>query len=618
MDKSYCVLIRSIILLAITLAGAPLLHAQRYYEANNVLLNEQLAYKEVESRQKMLNGLNTCMKVLSYLNYSDRRADRVLSGIDAFEPYRDKTIRNIDITILEPYGVSIDNPFNNHLTKFQKFANNVQIGTREWVVQNDVLFKEGEKVNPILFADTERNLWERGTFKDLKIFVHEVDENPDEVDVVIVVQDRWSWNIYANAGMDRINTGVQFKNFLGLPHTINQGIALNYRKDNLYTVYGGYYYQNINRSQVDVGVSYKYENFKKGAELEVVRQFYSAKPQWAGHLIADFYKENATASTLTANTVATNVMYNSQDVWLARSMKLPGAVGKKFELLRFIVSARFERMHYIQRPFTRSEDGAYSYFNHHNYFVSFGLANWDYYQDRNVYYINRAEYFTKGFNIAFIGGLNTDEELGNRFYSGLRFEYGKNFPKFGYLYFDYTYGGYTKRNEYQQILGRLKTIYYSRLFKVGKTHVRQLITTITNMGFNRPLGKEIIVNNTNGVRGLFSNYKRGNTTFALSLETDFNADFKVLGFSSCLYFFADWAFLSNKELQLSRNFTQAYGLGLRLRNMDMGIDYIEISFAYYPGLNVPEQKPYNIIGHYENDRAPTKNNLFVPTVLEAE
>jgi hypothetical protein len=618
MVKNYFFLLRAVVCMAVAVMVSLPLFAQRVYDAPGQLRTEQLAYKQVESRQKMLNGLNTLMKVVGYLNYSDRSADRAVSGVEVFEPYRGKEIRNVDVRILEPYGVSIDNPFNNQLTKFQKFANKVQVGTREWVVRNDLQFKTGETVDPILFADTERNLWKRGTFKDLKIFLHTTDEDPGMVDVIVVVQDRWSWNIYANAGMDRINAGVQFKNFLGLPHSIQQGVMLNYRKDNLYTVYGGYSYNNINRSQVDMAVEYTYENFTKGVELNIERDFFSAKPQWAGHLFADFYKESATASTLTSNTVKTNTMYNSQDVWLARSMKLPGAVGRKFELLRFIVSARYERMHYIARPFTRSEDGAYSYFNHSNYFLSFGLANWDYYQDRNVYYLNRAEYFAKGFNIAFIGGFNDDEELGKRFYSSVRFDYGHYFNKVGYLYFDYTYGGYTKKDAYQQALSRLKTVYYSQLYKLGKTHVRHVITTITNMGFNRPLGKEIIVDNSNGVRGLFSNYKRGNTSFALGLETDFNADFKVLGFTSCLYFFADWAFIGKSELNLTNKVTQAYGLGLRLRNMDMGIDYIEISFAYYPGLNVPEQKPYNIIGDYKNDHALIKNNLFVPEVLEAE
>lgn len=605
-------------MLAITLAGAAPLLAQKFYEVNNLLLKEQLAYKEVESRQKVLNGLSSVVNALGYLHYSDRTADRVLSGIAAYEDYRDKTIRTVSIKILEPFGVSIDNTYNNNLTKFQKFANSIQITTREWVIKNDLLFKPGERLNPVLIADTERNLWQRGTFKDLKIIVHTADEDPGLVDILVLVQDRWSWSVFTSVTMTSIGTGIQFQNLAGLPQGFKQGVSLNFRKDNLYTVFGSYSYDNIAGSRVDASIYYQYENFAKGMEVDVQRKFFSAKPQWAGHIKGSFYKQSALASTLVTNTVATNIMFNTQDLWLARSVKLPGALGERQELLRLIISSRFERMHYIKRPFAISADGAYSYFNYNNYFLSIGLANWDYYQDRNVYYINAAEYFTKGFNIAFIGGLNDDEQLGKRFYSGVRFDYGKNFPKFGYLYFDYTYGGYTKRNEYQQILGRLKTVYYSHLFKVGKTHVRQLITTITNMGFNRPLGKEIIVNNNNGVRGLFSNYKRGKTTFALSLETDFNADFKVLGFSSCLYFFADWAFLGNKEVLLARNFTQAYGMGLRLRNMSMGIDYLEISFAYYPGLNVPEQKPYNIIGTDVNDRALLQNNLFVPTILEAE
>ena len=112
-----------------------------------------------------------------------------------FEPYRGKIIRNIDIKVIDPYGITIEKPQNEHYNKFQKFANRIQIKTKDWVVRNDLLFKTGERVNPVLFSDTEKNLWERSTFKDLKIFMLPVEGSDELTDVVVMVQDMWSWSL---------------------------------------------------------------------------------------------------------------------------------------------------------------------------------------------------------------------------------------------------------------------------------------------------------------------------------------------------------------------------------------------------------------------------------------
>jgi hypothetical protein len=44
-------------------------------------------------------------------------------------------------------------------------------------VKNDILFKEGDKVNPLLFADSEKLLWDRKKFKDIRIVLFEDDKN---------------------------------------------------------------------------------------------------------------------------------------------------------------------------------------------------------------------------------------------------------------------------------------------------------------------------------------------------------------------------------------------------------------------------------------------------------
>jgi len=157
--------------------------------------SDERPHLQVPLKDKIVKGLNKALVYISYLNYSDRTTDRVFTGPAEFEPYKGKIIRKIEIKILDPFGVTLENTVAGHYTRFQKFANSIQFKTREWAVKNELLFRAGERVVPIQFADTEKNLWQGGTFKDLKIYVVPVDDDEDKVDVLMVLQDRWSWSI---------------------------------------------------------------------------------------------------------------------------------------------------------------------------------------------------------------------------------------------------------------------------------------------------------------------------------------------------------------------------------------------------------------------------------------
>ncbi|HWB64969.1 MAG TPA: hypothetical protein VG603_15735, partial [Chitinophagales bacterium] len=87
---------------------------------------ETLATKR---KRKANEVLNKALVYLSYLNYSDRTYDRVLKGIDKYEPYRAKIIGRITISILQPFGVTIDRPQPEKISKVEKFANKVQFKT---------------------------------------------------------------------------------------------------------------------------------------------------------------------------------------------------------------------------------------------------------------------------------------------------------------------------------------------------------------------------------------------------------------------------------------------------------------------------------------------------------
>ncbi len=592
--------------------------AQSPYDDEVCLDKTVKQLRREDQKRKLVEGMDKTLIIASYLNYSDRTVDRIITGKDAFEPYRGKLIRNIDVKVIQPYGVTIEKPEGNKFSRFQKFANSIQFKTKEWVVRNDILFKEGDEVNPIIFADTERNLWERRTFKDLKLFIIPVDGSDNLVDVLVMLQDRWSWGVNFSVQFEKVTAGIQFKNLFGLPQSFSSDLALNYRKDNLYTVSGIYQYSNIKHSQIDISASYKYSSLNKGGKISINRDFFSANSKWAGHINAGIYRESASVPNLLASSIATNVFYNTQDIWLATSIKMPGLSKGRFDLVRLILSGRMKRYDYMSRPFVRSPDGTQTFINRTYFLGSIGFANWDYYVDHSVYHLDQAEYFSKGLNGALIGGFDYDEELQKRFYAGFQLDYGKRLGKIGYLDTRASYGGFIKKNSYQQVLFKLSEKFYSAPVKLGpKFMMRNFISAGINLGFNRPIGRELVVNSTNGLRGIYQNYIRGSRSYVFNFETAVYPTFKILGFSSAAFMFADIAIVQNGSAS-AYQLSQGYGVGVRLRNLKFGIDYFELTFAYYPDLKIPQLKPFSFMADFRNQRAIDQSNLFEPNVLSPE
>ncbi|MFN8308979.1 MAG: hypothetical protein U0T73_03360 [Chitinophagales bacterium] len=568
--------------------------------------------KTDEKRKKILKGLNKSFQFLAYLNYSDRRVDRPLDGIGVFEAFRGKTINRVDVRVLYPYGINLDSPNVYHPTKFQKFANSTQFRTRNWVIENELLFHPGEEVDPIAMADSERNLWAKNIYKDVKFVVTMIDSNT--VDITVLIRDKFNWSIASNIDYDKFTLGAEMRNVLGLPHQIGAYLSLNFRPDNLYTVSGTYSYNNIKSSFIDATAYGSYDKFQQGGGISIKRKFFSSKPQWAGHFKFNYYNQNQSAPALLSNPIPTKVQYNTVDFWMAKSFKFPGAFGERFPMLRLIGSTRFYRIDYVRRPYMHNESRSQNFVDQTTMLGSIGFARWDYYVDHRVYGLGPAEYFTKGLNAALIAGFQQDEELQERFYSGFALEYGKFFNKTGYLLTQVKYGGFSKPKEYQQVLLQWKNNFYTLPMKMGKCHVRQFFTTDINLGFNRPYGKEIVVNQYNGITGLYSTSLRGARSFAFNYEVDFLADFKVLGFNSSVFVFSDLVLLQQASVK-SNYFQSSVGFGLRLRNLNFGIDFLQIMFAYYPNLNVPEARQYNVLGNYLNDRLPARNDLFLPNIL---
>ena len=581
----------------------------------NIAKKDTTTHKKT-AKQKAEKILNKTLHIISLLNYSDRTFDRTFSGIEAYKSYEGKEIERIDVDILPPFGVSIEKPTTTQFTKFQKFANRIQFNTKERIVRNDLLFNEGEKLIAQKFTDTEKNMWHDGIYKDLRILVLP-SEDTSKVIVKVTVQQRWSWSVSTSARFDQAVLGIEFKNIGGFPQRLTQQVAANYRKDNPYSIYGEYEYINIRRSRINVYGEYIYQLLEKGAKVEVSRNFYSSESRWAAHFFTGLYRNEAVVPNLLADAIPGRTFYNFQDIWAAYALPLE-AQDKKGDIRKIVFAARYYRQNYTQRPFSISNDGSIRFLNRHYVLGSIGYATWNYFQDREVFLNGGSEYFPLGLNFSLTFGTDYDEKYGARFYHNFRASYAAAIPKLFYFTTGVSIGSYFNGNEFQQKLFR----YHLRMF-TNKVHFgkkiffRQFLHFRANIGYDRPKDRLLILNDNNGMRGVFTSQFSASKIYSLTLESVLYGNFKVLGFTGSVAVFADLGWLQNEQPHQIKAI-QGIGASLRLRNLSFGIGYFDFSVVFYPHLLQTTQKPYAAMLTPEMLKGIYQENLFEYKSLEPE
>jgi hypothetical protein len=565
--------------------------------------------------KKAQRGIKKTIHYLAFTQYNDPKVDRPLQGPDAYKAIQGKKIHSITIDIVYPFGVDLEHPENYHPTKFQSFANKTQNQTRTWVIKNELLFQEGDTVDPLAFSDTERNLWLKNVYKDIRFVISEVGN--DGVDVVIYIRDRWNWSLLTDLDFSRISTGPQIINLGGIPQQLGVQAAFNYQLNNPYTITANYSYSNIAATHIDAFVTGRFDNLQRGGQIFINRPFFSAKTEWAGHVILNYYNEEYVSLDPEAPAILAPNKTNNQDFWIAKAFGLPtDRLTKKFPKYRLIAAARMVRNGYPDRPYIYNSDGTISFLNQTYILGAIGFAQWDYYVDHNIYTLVQAEYFPKGLSGALIGGFQDDELLQRRTYVGAAFQYGYYFKNIGYFLTQYKFGGFPVFNNYSQLLIDWRNTFYTIHQRAGRASMREIFNLYGKWGYDRPFGRDITVDNFTGLRGLYTDELRGNTTYALDIEVDFFDPKKILGFNTSMFVFTDLAIIQQDVTD--NTFQSGVGIGFRFRDISLNIPFIQIMFAYYPGLNIPMQNPYNLLGSSNNDRQLRNRDLFEPTILTVD
>ncbi|HEX3007429.1 MAG TPA: hypothetical protein VHO90_07415, partial [Bacteroidales bacterium] len=496
-----------------------------------------------------------------------------------FTPHQNKIIRNISFEQLNAFGPTVNDTAHYPLNWIERTGNKLHFKTKEYLLRNNLIIKEGEPLDPLKLADNERLLREAPYLHDAKIFVKETTPESDSVDIYIVVKDVWSTafdlkldNLYGG------NFSLWDKNIFGFGHEIENTMYWNGKESPNLGYEGAYSVPNIGGTFIRGKTFYlnKFGNETYGLSFD--RDFYTPNIKYAGGL-------SITRTTKLDNfsypdtTIVHPVGYTKSDFWLGRSLPLPNYNLKSRKNIS--LTFRMTNTYITQRP-SLTETQFYNYHNRTLYLSSLTFTNQSYYKSNLIYNFGRTEDIPYGLKLEITGGFETNE-FKNRSFAGARVDWATFMQKLGYLYLNAGHEGFTNEDKkVEQGVFYAQMRYFTPLLKYRKMKFRHFIDINYTKGVNRYQDEYLTINDKYGLNGLINDSIRGNERFNMRFESVCFSPFYFYEFRFVFFSSVDFSLFGKNKDVWSNKLYSGLSFGVRIRNERLVFNTLELRFHIYP------------------------------------
>lgn len=514
--------------------------------------------------------------------------------------YKDQYIvKSISIEVLSPGGRDILDTSRHTNSLIDRMVNHTHINTRTYAVRQFLLFKENDTINRLYITDSERLLRRNLKIRDARIIAKPAKNG--EYDITVIIQDLSSLNFGIGSVNDLNTYTIQERNFLGYASTV-QG-SVNYYKDK-YDSYALFYEDpSIYNTYADLLVSYSSadSNYTNGARLN--RNFSSGTFSWAGG--GGFLKKNANRYFYNGSTITGS--YNSSayqsDIWAGKSFRLNFDEDKSDNSIKdFVVTARYINLYESTRNIIPPPDNSvFTLLNRtgNKFLLSYGLTYRRYYKDSYIFRFKYSEDIPEGFMFSILSGKSFNNFYPDNYYLGFTTGIANN-NRIGYFNATFQYiRSISDYYIYNNTVHSLKIFYLSPLLLKKRWKDRVILTSNFRQIGNDVAFDRFYIGNDDGFLNLNSRVLSGLTKTSFIINNITYTPYKPFGFYIGFFAYAAFANLSPiRDITIGSKWYQSYGVGLLLRNENLLVNSIRISFSYYPGFPATTYK-FNPVWIYD-------------------
>ncbi len=484
-----------------------------------------------------------------------------------FERWKGKTIRHINVDCLDVFPPDSTDSRKNVIILVKKAGNGVHLKTREWVIRDNLLFQEGDKLSAKILRRNIAYLRSFNYLSEVQFFIISTKKNSDSVDVLVVVRDKFSINLKGQyVSKSKFRLLIDDRNFLGLGNQIKNEIRVDSKSQKPIGWESYYSIPNIRRTFIkgELGYSDLTGYNRKSAALS--RPFLFPVLHAAGGAdITETYVHAPVDTTATDRIVlggwsgycvkgspgpANQYIYAAlalQQTWFKKRPEVGLTYGKLWHESLLILSSlavtqsEYKRLPYMN-SFLENEDIPVGFMHEYLFGQEFG-------------------------------------EFRNRQFLGLRGARGVALENSSFLYLKGGIESFIYKTNLEQGVIVFEPLYITPVRKIGRFHTRTFIRQRIILGFKRFPGETLNLSTDPYFRGYRNLY--GRNLIAMGAEKDFVAPWDVIGFSIAFFGFIDGVMVADSRTAPDNDdllFTE--GIGIRLRNPYMIWKSIEMRIAF--------------------------------------
>jgi hypothetical protein len=526
---------------------------------------------------------------------------------EAFIPYRNMIIRNINVKVLPPFGFDVRSDSAPQLNFLRRAGNNSHINTRSVIIRNNLMFKRGERLDPLVTAESEAFLRSLEYVNDVHIRVDSL--NGGDADITVVVRDNWSIGASLLDLSSKIDFDVFDCNFLGLGNSIGLRAIFNIKN-------GGkgfgveYGYSNFMKTFINVNASHTDNIVSKNTGFSIERPL-QKNLDFFGQISYRQFSVNLKYVAWDSVSPTFNSDFSATVGFALRPSKHRSA---------YVVSARiFERnpeYRQVPRPDNRQ---IFQHVRNKMAIVQLSMFRQRYFREQMVNNFGKTEDFAYGHNVSMQAGFSRWPQFGiTGLYASLKASFNRKL-KAGSIFVEGSLSSFFDRDgrPYEGVL-KFRTEMFSKLYSAGTFSARNFLSIDYTKRLTPVAGFRNYYLSFGELASMKIRNREGEPPATQRLmfkaEADVFSPFTVLGFRFLFYAFYDlgWTAATGENLLNRRNIYWGGGVGIRIRNDLLVIRTLELKAGFYPRLN---QSGFNNFVNF-NSSIPNKSPSFVPKYPE--
>ncbi|MBV7529998.1 hypothetical protein [Chitinophaga sp. sic0106] len=514
-----------------------------------------------------------------------------------FTPFAGKVIRNIHYRRVKVFGPSNinDTTFTTSM-KLLKIANRLHYDSKQWMIRQNLFFREDDRLEPFEMADNERYLRNRPFIQDARIYVIPGEPMSDSIDIEVVTKDVFEYGAdVSQVSANNVAAKVYNNNLLGAGQGLQVGFSWRNDYNPTWNSEVRYTKSNIGGSFIDMAVGYSTLNNTNQLDSNVYegtyyvtfnRPLYRNSAKFVGGLtLASNYSINIWNRD---DTLYRDYRYTVIDGWVGynfiNNYDHNGRSGNGKPNVAIL--ARHYNLNFQRKPdqLQYKEDPVYN--NHRYYLLELQAYRLDYFKAHHFFGFGRTEDIPLGFNVNVSGGWETWRDR-RRLYTGTSWQKFWLTRHQGLFNTTVELGTFWSRSATEDAVIHGRIEYYSRLVTLGKFRFRQFITTDYLNSPNPYFYKPLNINMEYGIWGYRSTTLNGYQRLNFSSETVYYSPLKILGFKFNFFSSLQTTMLSYKSKDLFNNpLFWGIGGGMRIRNENLSLNTLKLAAYYFP--NAPE------------------------------